>query len=127
MSPMSPLTQRWFLTARLGYLASVVLLLSWAAIGQSSSSLVFQLLLLIPLFLPSVGLLQGKPYTHAWSGFIASLYLLSSATSWWVYPQERIIASATVAALLIWLLAATYFARHRGRELGLSLKKLKTK
>ncbi|QIZ76915.1 DUF2069 domain-containing protein [Ferrimonas lipolytica] len=126
MSTMSAPSQRLKATAVTGYLLSLALLSTWSVIGQSSYSVAFQYGLLIPLLFPAVGLLKGKPYTHAWSGFVASLYLLSSATSWWVYPQERIIASATIVVLLIWIVASTYFARSRGRELGLGLKKLKS-
>ncbi|GAA4880374.1 hypothetical protein GCM10023333_13250 [Ferrimonas pelagia] len=97
----------------------------WLYPAQPSYSLGFQLLLLLPLLSPAAGLLCGKPYTHAWSGFIASLYLLWGLTGWWVHSDQRVMASLVVATLLLWLLASTYYARYRGRELGLGLKKHK--
>ncbi|MBY6186633.1 DUF2069 domain-containing protein [Marinobacter hydrocarbonoclasticus] len=125
MSQMATGTARWLMAARLGYLASLVLIPLWVLVVDSDSpySLGFRVGLLIPLLLPAVGILKAKPYTHAWSGFIASLYLLWGATSWWVSPDERGIGSIVILTLSTWLLASTYFARHRGRELGLGLKK----
>ncbi|WP_051201860.1 DUF2069 domain-containing protein [Ferrimonas senticii] len=116
-------SKHWLRLAQGSYLSALALLLIWTATAARDTSSWFQWLLLLPLLLPAVGLLQGKPYTHAWSGFIAALYLLSSATAWWVYPDERVIASATILCLLAWLLGSTYFARYRGRELGLGLKR----
>lgn len=129
MTAMASGTTRWLWLARAGYLSSLVLIPLWILVidGDSPYSLGFRVGLLIPLFLPAVGLLKGRPYTHAWSGFIASLYLLWSATSWWVSPDQRGIGTTAIIALLLWLLASTYYARHRGRELGLGLKKQRNK
>ncbi|MBY6018454.1 DUF2069 domain-containing protein [Halomonas denitrificans] len=127
MTAMAPGTARWLLLARAGYLLSLILIPLWLLVIDADSpySLGFRISLLIPLLLPAVGVLKGKPYTHAWSGFIASLYLLWGATSWWVAPDERGIGTVVLITLMTWLLASTYYARHRGRELGLGLKKSK--
>lgn len=129
MSDMASGTARWLLLARISYVSSLVLIPFWVLVIDADSpySLGFRVSLLIPLLLPAVGLLKGRPYTHAWSGFIASLYLLWGATSWWVSADERGIASCVIVALMLWLLASTYYARHRGRELGLGLKKQRNK
>ncbi|MBY5990940.1 DUF2069 domain-containing protein [Ferrimonas balearica] len=126
---MATTTARWLNLARVGYLISLILLPLWSLVlgADNGYSLGFKVALLIPLLLPAVGLIKGKAYTHAWSGFIASLYLLWAATSWWVNPDERLIASVVLASLLLWLFASTYYARHRGRELGLGLKKKSSK
>ncbi|SHH25193.1 DUF2069 domain-containing protein [Ferrimonas marina] len=125
MQPMAPNTQRCLTLARIGYLLTLVLVPLWQlGSGRSDDySLTFQLLLMLPLLFPAKGVLTGRPYTHAWSGFIACLYLLWALTGWWVYPAERLLASAVVGSLMLWLIASTYFARLRGRELGLGLKR----
>ncbi|GAA5189730.1 DUF2069 domain-containing protein [Ferrimonas gelatinilytica] len=127
MIALSPRTVRLRKLTLIGYLASLLLIPAWLLLwpGQPGYSWLFQLLLLIPLLLPAYGIHKGRPYTHAWSGFIAALYLLWALTGWWVYPEQRWIATLIIASLSLWLVAATYFARHRVRELGLSMKGLK--
>ncbi|WP_051252764.1 MULTISPECIES: DUF2069 domain-containing protein [Ferrimonas] len=107
------------------YLASLVFIPLWQ-LGLSPDlgySLGFSLLMLLPLILPLPGMLKGKPYTHAWSGFIACLYLLSSLTQLWVGDSHRLWPLIATLLLLTWLMASSFFARSRGRELGLGLKK----
>ncbi|TKB49029.1 DUF2069 domain-containing protein [Ferrimonas sediminicola] len=86
-------------------------------------SLGFHLLMLLPLLLPLPGMLKGRPYTHAWSGFIACLYLVASLTQLWTAREQFWWPALATVLLLSWLLASSYYARHRGRELGLGLKK----
>ncbi len=111
--------------SRFGYLALVLLLGGWF-IGQGVNgqySFVFTLLWLIPLLLPAKGILQGNPYTYAWASFILCLYMLHALTL--LYVNRDAFAFALIEVLLIsaLLLAFPFYARLRGRELGLGLKK----
>ncbi|WP_169308371.1 DUF2069 domain-containing protein [Ferrimonas aestuarii] len=109
------------------YLSCLVFIPLWYLVLSPSLgySIGFQALMLLPLVLPLPGLLKGKPYTHAWSGFIACLYLLSSLTAIWTSEEQRLWPFIATLLLLSWLFASSFYARQRGRELGLSLKKRK--
>ncbi|MFB2639065.1 DUF2069 domain-containing protein [Shewanella bicestrii] len=111
--------------SRLGYLALVLLLGGWF-IGQGLNgeyTLLFSLLWLVPLLLPLRGILKGNPYTYAWASFILCLYMLHALTL--LYVTTDALAFAIIEVLLIstLLIAFPFYARIRGRELGLGLKK----
>ncbi|WP_172590626.1 DUF2069 domain-containing protein [Shewanella xiamenensis] len=111
--------------SRLGYLALVLLLGGWF-IGQGVNgeyTLLFSLLWILPLLLPIKGILKGNPYTYAWASFILCLYMLHALTL--LYVTTDALAFAIIEVLLIGalLVAFPFYARIRGRELGLGLKK----
>ncbi|KEK27910.1 DUF2069 domain-containing protein [Shewanella xiamenensis] len=111
--------------SRLGYLALVLLLGGWF-IGQGINgkyTLLFSLLWIVPLLLPIKGILKGNPYTYAWASFILCLYMLHALTL--LYVTTDALAFAIIEVLLIGalLVAFPFYARIRGRELGLGLKK----
>ncbi|MEZ9197672.1 DUF2069 domain-containing protein [Shewanella sp. 10N.286.54.B9] len=116
-----------FKLCRTGYVLLVIMLSYWF-IQQGISgeySMIFSLLWLIPLLLPLKGILTGKPYTYAWASFILCLYMLHALTL--VYVTETNLAFAVIESLLIGvlLIGFPFYARIRGRELGLGLKKKK--
>jgi len=80
----------------------------------------------LPLLLPLKGIIQGSPYTYAWTNFIIMLYFLHSLTTLWVLPKDIIWASIELLLAGTFFLSATYFAKYRGQELGLSIRKKKT-
>ncbi|MEL4293958.1 DUF2069 domain-containing protein [Shewanella xiamenensis] len=111
--------------SRLGYLALILLLGGWF-IGQGINgeyTLLFSLLWIVPLLLPIKGILKGNPYTYAWASFILCLYMLHALTL--LYVTTDALAFAIIEVLLIsaLLVAFPFYARIRGRELGLGLKK----
>ncbi|PKG58349.1 DUF2069 domain-containing protein [Shewanella sp. Choline-02u-19] len=116
-----------FTLCRAGYVILVILLGSWF-IQQGMSgeySMLFSLLWLVPLLLPLKGILTGKPYTYAWASFILCLYMLHALTLLYVTDTSFMFAlteSLLIGALLI---GFPFYARIRGRELGLGLKKKK--
>ncbi|MEZ9822819.1 DUF2069 domain-containing protein [Shewanella sp. 10N.286.45.A1] len=116
-----------FKLCRTGYVLLVIMLSYWF-IQQGISgeySMIFSLLWLIPLLLPLKGILTGKPYTYAWASFILCLYMLHALTL--AYVTETNLAFAVIESLLIGvlLIGFPFYARIRGRELGLGLKKKK--
>ena len=116
-----------FKLCRSGYVLLVIMLGYWF-IQQGLSgeySMVFSLLWLIPLLLPLKGVLTGKPYTYAWASFILCLYMLHALTL--LYVTENNFSFALAESLLIGalLIGFPFYARIRGRELGLGLKKNK--
>ncbi|MGH1381847.1 MAG: DUF2069 domain-containing protein [Shewanella xiamenensis] len=111
--------------SRLGYLALVLLLGGWF-IGQGINgeyTLLFSLLWIVPLLLPIKGILKGNPYTYAWASFILCLYMLHALTLLYVTTDALVFAVIEVLLIGVLLIAFPFYARIRGRELGLGLKK----
>ncbi|NRD74200.1 DUF2069 domain-containing protein [Shewanella sp. VB17] len=116
-----------FKLCRSGYLSLTILLSAWF-IHQGINgeySLIFSLLWIIPILLPLKGVIQGKPYTYAWGSFIICLYMLHGLTLLYVTEKYVFFALAEVLLLGSLLIGFPFYARIRGRELGLGLKKLK--
>jgi len=83
------------------------------------------LFLLFPLIFPMFGLLKGKAYTHAWSGFIAVIYICHGLTTLITAFNEIIPIILEVVFASMFLFGGMYFARWRGEQLGLQLPKKK--
>lgn len=97
------------------------------ALGAASGySTVFILLLwFVPLLLPAKGLFQGNPYTHAWANFIVMIYLLHGLTDIYASSEQWYFALIEIVLASAMFIGCSFYARLRGRELGLGLKKLK--
>ncbi|MCS6179077.1 DUF2069 domain-containing protein [Shewanella baltica] len=114
-----------FTLSRLGYFALVLLLGGWF-VGQGISgeyTLLFSLLWIVPLILPAKGVFQGNPYTYAWASFVLCLYMLHGLTLLYVTTDAFAFALIEVLLIGVLLIAFPFYARIRGRELGLGLKK----
>ncbi|MBP6518770.1 DUF2069 domain-containing protein [Shewanella sp.] len=114
-----------FILSRLGYFALVLLLGGWF-VGQGISgeyTLLFSLLWIVPLLLPAKGVFHGNPYTYAWASFILCLYMLHGLTLLYVTNDAFVFALIEVLLIGVLLIAFPFYARIRGRELGLGLKK----
>ncbi|MDT3273826.1 DUF2069 domain-containing protein [Shewanella sp. SP2S2-4] len=114
-----------FTLSRLGYFALVLLLGGWF-VGQGISgeyTLLFSLLWIVPLLLPANGVFQGNPYTYAWASFVLCLYMLHGLTLLYVTTDAFAFALIEVLLIGVLLIAFPFYARIRGRELGLGLKK----
>lgn len=79
----------------------------------------------LPLLFPLRGLVKGNPYTYAWSSFIVMIYFLHSLTTLWVSPKDIIWALIELILATTMFLAGSYYAKYRGQELGLSIRKKK--
>ncbi|OFI35385.1 DUF2069 domain-containing protein [Alteromonas lipolytica] len=117
---------------RLLALVSHLGLLAWISVWQlfltsdQQYSLVFIFLLyILPLLLPLPGIIKGKPYTHAWANFVVLYYLLHGLTVFYAVEEERWLAGIEILLVVGMFTGCSVFARLRGRELGLGLKKLK--
>jgi uncharacterized membrane protein len=89
------------------------------------SPIFITLVYLVPLLLPYKGVIQGKPYTHAWANFVVLFYLMHGCTVAYAVPEERWYAAIEILLCVGMFVGCSAFARKRGRELGLGLKKLK--
>jgi uncharacterized membrane protein len=113
-------------------LSSYFLLIIWLLIWHflltpdKSTSTVFTLLFwILPILLPLKGLLQSKPYTYAWTNFIVMYYLLHGLTAIYAVEGERLYALIEIILCCGLFTGCSYYARMRGRELGLGIRKLK--
>ncbi|WP_299661033.1 DUF2069 domain-containing protein [uncultured Psychromonas sp.] len=85
------------------------------------------LIWLIPLLFPLKGIVQGNPYTYAWSGFIALIYVMHACVIIMSDEQERWLAVIELVLASLFLAGNIYFAKYKGQELGLSIRKKKAK
>ena len=112
----------------ISYFSLLIFMPLWLLVLNPSSGLSPALSLAmftLPLLFPLKGLVQGNPYTYAWSSFIVMIYFLHSLTTLWVSPEDFIWASIELVLATVMFLAGTYYAKYKGQELGLSIRKKK--
>lgn len=97
----------------------------WWYPSEIFSNKVVALVWLTPLIFPMFGLLKGKAYTHAWSGFIAVIYICHGLSSLITEDGEYIPIALEIIFSSMFLFGGMYFARWRGEQLGLQLPKKK--
>ncbi|MET1253641.1 DUF2069 domain-containing protein [Aliikangiella maris] len=130
--PVQP-TSRMRLAHRLtlfSYFGLILLIPSWNLWWYPStqfSNLTLTFIWIFPLLFPLAGLIKGKAYTHAWSGFIAVIYICHGLTALLTNPQELPAILCELLLSSIFLFSSMYFAKWRGEQLGLQLPKSKSK
>ncbi|WP_448213388.1 DUF2069 domain-containing protein [Colwellia sp. MEBiC06753] len=109
-----------------GYFGLVIFMPIWLVFLEPSSlgTILAICLFVLPLVFPLKGLLAGNPYTYAWSNFIVMWYFLHSLTSLWVSTNKVYPAIELILASMMFF-GGTYYAKYRGQELGLSIRKKK--
>ena len=123
--PMTSRTQQFRYLALVGYFGLLIWTIIWHFIvsKEQYSNLFLFLFWVLPLLFPLRGLLKGTPYTYAWANFVVMIYFLHGLTAiytedvWWYAAIELLFAT-------FMFIGCCYYARGRGRELGLKLKKL---
>jgi len=114
--------------ALIGYFSLLIYMPLWLLLlspSEGLSTLTTLLLFTLPLLFPLKGLLQGNPFTYAWSNFIVLIYFLHSLTTLWVLPHDRLWATLELIFASTMFLGCTYYAKYKGQELGLSIRKPK--
>ena len=126
--PMSPKTRMYRWLALAAWISLLLLVAYWQIMANTtlSYSLFFVFFLyLLPLLLPMPGIILAKPYTHAWASFVVLLYLMHGITVVYAVPEELMFGIIEILLSSAMFMGCSVFARLRGRELGLSLPKLK--
>lgn len=121
-------TQTYKKIALIGYFSLLLFMPIWLLILNPSQGLnpwLSTIMFIIPLLFPLKGILAGNPYTFAWSNFIVMLYFLHSLTTLWVSEDDRIWAGLELIFASMMFYGGTYYAKYRGQELGLSIRKPK--
>ena len=120
-------TKRVLILGQAGYFGLLIFLPLWHLILVPSemNKYVTFLLTVGPLLLPLKGILKRQPYTYAWSNFIVMFYLLHGLTLIWDRPDERLYVVTELVLALMMFVGCSYFAKFRGQELGLSIRKEK--
>ncbi len=112
----------------ISYFSLLLFMPLWLIVLSPSSGLSPTLSLVmftLPLLFPLKGLVNGNPYTYAWSSFIVMIYFLHSLTTLWVSPEDMLWASIELFLATVMFLAGSYYAKYKGQELGLSIRKKK--
>ncbi|GEK08358.1 DUF2069 domain-containing protein [Pseudoalteromonas sp. McH1-7] len=123
-----PITKRFQLLALIGYFGLLILMPLWLFVlaPREGYSIAFVFAVyVLPLLLPLKGILQDKPYTYAWANFIVMFYFIHGFTLLWISPDELLLVLLEIALATSMFIGCTYYARHRGQELGLKIRKLK--
>ncbi len=116
--------------ALIGYFSLLIYMPLWLIVLSPSEGLSMPTALIMftaPLLFPLKGMLQGNPFTYAWSNFIVLIYFLHSLTTLWVLPEDILWASLELIFASTMFFGATYYAKYRGQELGLSIRDKKDK
>ncbi|MBE2293723.1 MAG: DUF2069 domain-containing protein [Phycisphaerales bacterium] len=108
----------WSGITLVGYFGLFGVLLLWYVWLEPPSRVPTALVLILllgPLLLPLRGLLHGRPYTHAWSSFLALFYFVVG-----IFNAAGIMARPWLAWLeiglsLLWFLGAILFVRACAR------------
>ena len=114
--------------ALFGYFSLLLFMPLWLLVLNPSQGLnpwLSTIMFVLPLLFPLKGILAGNPYTFAWANFVVMLYFLHSLTTLWVSSDERIWAGLELIFASMMFYGGTFYAKYRGQELGLSLRKPK--
>ncbi|WP_341501429.1 DUF2069 domain-containing protein [Gallaecimonas sp. GXIMD4217] len=126
MKPEQSQTKKMRLLAQAGYFGLMLWVPAWhlwLAPHPEISPWFLMSIWFLPLLFPLRGMIKGNPYTFAWANFLVLLYMLHSLTLLWVSPEERWLAAVELTLSLMMLTGGAYYARWRGKELDLGLKK----
>lgn len=120
-------TKRFMWLGQTGYFSLLIFLPIWHLVLVPSTMSMWTTLALTigPLLLPMAGILKRKPYTYAWSNFIVLFYILHGLTLIWDRPDERLYVVIELLLASMMFIGCSYFAKFRGQELGLSIRKKK--
>ncbi|MEM7209136.1 MAG: DUF2069 domain-containing protein [Pseudomonadota bacterium] len=107
-------TARW--CTLLGFFGLVALLLNWhtwLSPPKEFPRAVLLIVLVLPLMLPMRGLLHGKPYTHAWTSFLALPYFALGIDIAYTNETDKVLGFAQIAFSSLLFFGCVYYPRYR--------------
>ncbi len=120
MIPLAPRTRLFLQLTLAGYFGLWLLIPAWylyLSPPEAFPGVMAVVILLFPLVFPFKGLLSGKPYTFAWSGFLALIYFLHAAGELAAGGDDQRLAALEMLFSIAFYAGAMLFARLRGKEL----------
>ena len=105
--------------ALLGYVGLILTILGWNLVLRPAGGLPLYVVLgflLVPLAFPLVGLVRGRPYTHAWSTFLAIYYFVVGI---WIMGdgETRWYGTAIGLFSVVWFTGSMFYTRAKARAL----------
>lgn len=104
------------LTGYFGTFALIVAWYGWLSPPERLPAYIALLALGTPLLLPLRGLLHGRPYTYAWSLFLATGYLAHALIEGYSTPADRWLAALELLLAGCWFAGATGYVRSQGNR-----------
>ena len=111
LSILTPVALRRIALGALAGLAVLITLRYWWLTTPPVNPIVPFLVMLIPLLLPTPGLLRAHRYTYKWTGFVALLYFVFGVDSIAAGGVSRVLGLFEVAASLGLFLACIAYVR----------------
>jgi len=97
---MTSLFKNLALSSYFGLMISLIFWITLAPHSETYPTSAWLIIALVPLLFPLRGLLHGKPYTHAWTGFLMLFYFahgigeVYSAQGFDLYASLEVLFSA---------------------------------
>lgn len=124
-------TEKYKLMARVGFFSLLLLVPIWhlwlSPPPLGLNPWLVTTIWFLPLLFPLRGIIKGDPYTFAWSGFLALLYIMHAVVI--IYSaylesneMELLLSVLELVFSSLFLAGNVYFAKYRGQELGLSIR-----
>ncbi|WP_105903510.1 DUF2069 domain-containing protein [Vibrio gangliei] len=123
-TPTTPISRYLALFSYLALLGWVIAWHGWISPHPDLNPTAVTVGWCIPLLLPFIGIIKGKPYTHAWANFILMFYFLHSLTLLYVVNGERWLAAIELLLTTLNFAGNIFYARQKSRALGLKLPRL---
>jgi uncharacterized membrane protein len=117
---ISIMTQFFKQLSLLSFFGLMITLICWITLGEHSSNYpvaAWLVIALTPLLFPLRGLLHGKPYTHAWTGFMMLLYFSHGIGEVYSAQTFNIYASLEVLFSCMTFIASIVFIRLNANQL----------
>lgn len=103
----------------------MISLICWITLGEHSAdypTAAWLMIALIPLLFPLRGLLHGKPYTHAWTGFLMLFYFSHGIGEFYSAQGFDVYASLEILFSFMTFSASIIFIRLNARQLKKDIK-----
>jgi uncharacterized membrane protein len=104
----------------ISFFGLMITLICWITLGEHGAHYPvagWLIMALTPLLFPLRGLLHGKPYTHAWTGFMMLLYFSHGIGEVYSAPAFNVYASLEVLFSFLTFSASVVFIRLNSNQL----------
>ncbi len=100
-----------------GLMITLICWITLAEHGENYPISAWLIIALVPLLFPLRGLLHGKPYTHAWTGFLMLLYFSHGIGEVYSAQAFDLYASLEVLFSCVTFISSIIFIRLNANEL----------